>query len=154
MENDERWPVADVLPLARLLGVPVVFDVFHHGLAPSFGERSVREVVRSAGETWGDGDGRQELHFSTQEPGKRPGAHAEGIDLDAFDRFVDEVGGLPVDCILEVKNKEQSVLRAQELLRSRLRPGRLRPGRRWRGDRGRLAVSNRRIHRRSRNRDV
>ena len=81
-------------------------------------------------------DGRQELHFSTQEAGKRPGAHAEGIDPDAFDRFLDEVGGLPVDCILKVKNKEQSVLRAQELLRSRLRPGRLRPGSRWRGDRG------------------
>lgn len=120
LENDERWPVADVLPLARRLGVPVVFDVFHHELAPSFGDRSVRDVVREVGETWGDGDGRQELHFSTQEPGRRPGAHAERIDLDAFGRFVDEVGDLPVDCIVEVKDKEQSVLRAQEILRSRL----------------------------------
>ena len=119
LENDERWPVADVLPLAHLLSVPVVFDVFHHELAPSFSDRSVREVVRHVGETWGDGDGRQELHFSTQEPGKRPGAHANGIDLDAFGRFLDEVGDLPVDCILEVKDKEQSVLRAQELLRAR-----------------------------------
>ena len=123
LQNDERWPVADVLPLARRLGVPVVFDVFHHGLAPSFGERSVREVVRVVGETWGDGDGRPELHFSTQEPGKRPGAHSERIDLDAFGRFVDEVGDLPVDCIVEVKDKEQSVLQAQEFLRSRLRLG-------------------------------
>lgn len=123
LENDERWPVADVLPVSRLLGVPVVFDVFHHELAPSFGDRSVREVVRDVGETWGDGDGRQELHFSTQEPGKRPGAHAERIDLDAFGRFVDEVGDLPVDCIVEVKDKEQSVLRAQGILRSRLRLG-------------------------------
>ena len=118
LENDERWPVADVLPLARLLGVPVVFDVFHHGLAPSFGDHPVREIVRHVGETWGDGDGRQELHFSTQEAGRRPGAHAERLDLDAFDRFLSEVGDLPVDCILEVKDKEQSVLRAQELLRS------------------------------------
>ena len=119
LENDERWPVADVLLLARLLGVPVVFDVFHHGLAPSFGQRSVRDVVRHVGETWGDGDGRQELHFSTQAAGRRPGAHAEGLDLDAFGRFLNEVGDLPLDCILEVKDKEQSVLRAQELLRSR-----------------------------------
>ena len=119
LENDERWPVADVLPLAHMLRVPVVFDVFHHELAPSFAERSVREVVRHVGETWGDGDGRQELHFSTQEAGKRPGAHANGIDLDAFGRFLDEVGDLPVDCILEVKDKEQSVLRAQELLLAR-----------------------------------
>ena len=121
LENDERWPVADVLPLAAVLGIPVVFDVFHHELAPSFGDHSIREVVRRVGESWGDGDGRQELHFSTQEPGKRPGAHANGIDLAAFGRFVDEIGDLPVDCIVEVKDKEQSALRAQELLRSRLR---------------------------------
>jgi len=79
----------------------------------------VREVVGVVGETWSAGDGRQELHFSTQEPGKRPGAHAEAIDLEAFGRFVDEVGDLPVDCIVEVKDKEQSILRAQEFLRSR-----------------------------------
>ncbi len=119
VENDERWPAADVLTVSRRLGVPVVFDVFHHELAPSLGDRSVRELVREVGTTWRDGDGRQELHFSTQEPGRRPGAHAERIDLDAFGRFVDEVGDLPVDCILEVKDKEQSVLRAQESLRSR-----------------------------------
>ncbi len=121
LENDERWPVADVLALAAVLGIPVVFDVFHHELAPSFGDHSIREVVRRVGESWGDGDGRQELHFSTQEPGKRPGAHANGIDLGAFGGFVDEIGDLPVDCIVEVKDKEQSALRAQELLRSRLR---------------------------------
>ena len=61
-------------------------------------------------------DGRQEVHFSTQEPGKRPGAHAESVDVGAFARFVDEVGDLPLDCILEVKDKERSVLRVQELV--------------------------------------
>jgi UV DNA damage endonuclease len=75
--------------------------------------------VLRAGETWRRRDGRQEVHFSTQEPGKRPGAHAETIDLDAFDRFVDEVGDLPLDCILEVKDKEQSVLRARARLEAR-----------------------------------
>ena len=115
LENDERWPIADVLPLGRSLRVPVVFDVFHHELARSFDGLSIREVVRRAGETWGDGDGRQELHFSTQEPGERLGAHAESLDVEAFSRFVAEVGDLPVDSILEVKDKEQSVLRAQKL---------------------------------------
>jgi UV DNA damage endonuclease len=53
------------------------------------------------------------VHFSTQEPGKRPGAHAETLDLDAFEAFAERVGDLPLDCVLEVKDKEQSVLRAR-----------------------------------------
>ncbi len=116
LETDERWALADVLPLAGRIGVPVVFDVFHHELRPSLPELSVREAVLLAAETWRDGDGRQEVHFSTQEPGRRPGAHSETIDLDAFGRFAAAVGDLDLDCVLEVKDKERSTLRARELL--------------------------------------
>lgn len=113
LENDERWPLDTTLELAERLRVPVVFDVFHHALAPSLEPLGARELVLRANETWCRRDGRQEVHFSTQQAGKRPGAHAETIDFDAFDRFVDEVGDLPLDCILEVKDKEQSVIRAR-----------------------------------------
>jgi UV DNA damage endonuclease len=119
LENDERWPLDAVLPLADELDVPVVFDVFHHRLAPSFEGIGVRELVLLAGKSWRPQDGRQEVHFSTQAPGRRPGAHADELDLDAFARFADEVGDLALDCIIEVKDKERSVLRAQELLRAR-----------------------------------
>ena len=119
VENDERWPLDSVLALGERLAVPVVFDVFHHRLAPSLDGLTVRELVLRAGETWRAGDGRQEVHFSTQEPGKRPGAHAQGLDLEEFERFVAEVGDLPLDCIIEVKDKERSVLRARELLDAR-----------------------------------
>jgi UV DNA damage endonuclease len=119
VENDERWPLADVLPLARSLGIPLVFDVFHHELAPSLAELSVRGVVLLAAETWRAPDGRQEVHFSTQAAGKRPGAHAETLDADAFLAFAGAVGDLPLDCVLEVKDKEQSALRAKELLAGR-----------------------------------
>ena len=126
LENDERQPLAVVLPLAERLGVPVVFDVFHHQLAPSFEGLGTRDLIALVAETWTEGDGRQKIHFSTQAPGKRPGAHAETIDLDAFAELADEVGDLPLDCMLEVKDKEQSVLRANErvasaILRSRPR---------------------------------
>jgi UV DNA damage endonuclease len=118
LENDERWPLDRVLAVAGPLELPVVFDAFHHSLAPSL-RLDVREAVLLAGETWAPVDGRQEVHFSTQEPGKRAGAHAEAIDLVAFEVFVAEVGDLPLDCVLEVKDKERSVLRAQTLLRRR-----------------------------------
>jgi UV DNA damage endonuclease len=128
LENDERWPLDRVLELAAPLRLPVVFDAFHHELAPSREELGVRGAVLAAGETWRAGDGRQEVHFSTQEPGKRPGAHAETVDLDAFEAFAEAVGDLPLDCVLEVEDKEQSVLRARERLsRTRRRPRSARP---------------------------
>ena len=113
LENDERWPLEPVLELAGELGVPVVFDVFHHELAPSFPGERTRDLVLRVSETWSS---RQEVHFSTQAPGKRPGAHADALDVDAFRRFAAVVGDLPLDCVLEVKDKERSALRAQELL--------------------------------------
>ena len=116
LENDERWPLDSVLELAAPLGIPVVFDAFHHELAPSRDELTIREATLAARATWRPEDGRQEVHFSTQEPGKRPGAHAETIDDETFLAFCGAVGDLPLDCILEVKDKERSVLRARELL--------------------------------------
>jgi UV DNA damage endonuclease len=117
-ENDERVPLEGVLKLAEQVGVPVLFDIFHHRLAPSFPGLSVRELLLRSAEAWRDTDGRQKIHFSTQAPGKRPGAHADTMDLDAFRELVAEVGDLPLDCMLEVKDKQQSVLRAKELLGS------------------------------------
>ncbi len=118
LENDERSPLEQVLSIAEPLELSVVFDAFHHRLAPSFNGLDVRETVLLAGRTWLPQDGRQEVHFSTQEPAKRAGAHAQSIDLAALEAFLDEVGDLPLDCLLEVKDKERSVLRAQELLRT------------------------------------
>jgi UV DNA damage endonuclease len=82
----------------------------------------VRDAVQLVGETWRTEDGRQEVHFSTQAAGKRPGAHAETVDLEAFGELVVAVGDLPLDCVLEVKDKERSVLRAQALLSAQSGP--------------------------------
>jgi UV DNA damage endonuclease len=116
VENDERWPLRDVLDLAERASLPVVLDVFHHELAPSFPGLTARDLVERAAQTWRRDDGRQEIHFSTQAEGRRPGAHAETVDLDAFALFARDVGDLPLDCVLEVKDKERSVLRARPVL--------------------------------------
>jgi UV DNA damage endonuclease len=121
LENDERWSLEEVLALGEPLGVPVVFDAFHHELLPSLPDLGVREAVRLAGETWREGDGRQEVHFSTQAPGRRPGAHADTLDLDRFRRFADAVGDLELDCVVEVKDKERSALLARQALAERSR---------------------------------
>jgi UV DNA damage endonuclease len=116
VENDERWSLAEVLEQGAELRLPVVFDAFHHRLLPSLPELSMRDAILLAGKTWSPKDGRQEIHFSTQQPGKRPGAHSETLDLGAFERFAATVHDLAVDCIVEVKDKERSALAAQRLL--------------------------------------
>jgi UV DNA damage endonuclease len=116
IENDERWSLAEVLEIGRALKLPVVFDAFHHELQPSLPQLSVREAILLAGETWPQNDARQEIHFSTQQPGKRPGAHSERLDLGAFERFAATTHDLEVDCIVEVKDKERSALAAQRIL--------------------------------------
>ena len=113
IENDERWSLEDVLAAASNVSVPVVFDAFHHEVHPSLTGLRVRELVELAGETWREADGRQEVHFSTQAPGRRAGAHADTLDLRRFRRFAEQVDDLPLDCVLEVKDKEQSVLRGR-----------------------------------------
>jgi UV DNA damage endonuclease len=116
VENDERFSLEDILAL----GFPVVFDAFHHQLRPSLPEMDVRGALLRAAETW---HSRQEVHFSTQEPGKRPGAHSQTLDSAAFAAFADAVGDLPFDCVLEVKDKERSALVAQAMLERRARRG-------------------------------
>ena len=64
--------------------------------------------------------GMESLQFDTQS-GARP---AESTPQSSGD--IPDMGDLPLDCILEVKDKEQSVLRARErmasaILRSRPR---------------------------------
>jgi UV DNA damage endonuclease len=112
VENDERFSLDDVLSL----DFPVVFDAFHHQLRASLPELDVRGAVIRAGETWSS---RQEVHFSTQDPDKRPGAHSQTLDPEAFAAFADAVGDLALDCVLEVKDKERSTLVAQAILERR-----------------------------------
>jgi UV DNA damage endonuclease len=111
VENDDRiYTVADCLEVSERTGIPVVFDVFHHKLNSS-GE-SVAEALRKCAATWRRTDGPPMVDYSSQQPGARRGAHAEHIDLRDFRRFAAQTAGLPVDVMLESKDKEASALRA------------------------------------------
>jgi UV DNA damage endonuclease len=111
LENDEtNYSLADVLMLSKSTGVPVVFDVFHHFWNPAFEDKTLLELIDRAGNTWQAADGRQKLHYSDQWIGKPPGSHATSIDIGAFADFYNQVQGRQLDIMLEVKDKEQSVL--------------------------------------------
>lgn len=111
LENDEKnYTAADALRLSAETGVPVVFDVFHHSINPSLEELGLRALIERCCATWRAPEGPPKLHYSDQWPGKPPGAHSQTVDLAAFGRFYETLRGLDVDVMLEVKDKEQSVL--------------------------------------------
>jgi UV DNA damage endonuclease len=107
IENDERlYTVSDCLQISRETGVPVLFDVFHHALN-NHGE-CIDELIDRISETWKPADGLMMVDYSSQQPGKRVGAHAETIDPGDFSRFLYVTRSHDMDIMLEIKDKEKS----------------------------------------------
>jgi UV DNA damage endonuclease len=115
VENDDRlYTVADCLQIHCRTGIPVLFDSFHHQLNNN-GE-ALAAAIAMAAATWGNNDGPPMVDYSSQKKGERRGSHAEGIDLKDFARFIAAAGGVDVDIMLEIKDKEKSALRAHAFL--------------------------------------
>jgi len=107
LENDDRqFSPADLLPVCRETGVPLVYDVHHHRCHPD--GLTVEEATELAAETW---QGREPwCHISSpkdgwQSPNPRP--HADYIDpADLPYAWLDR--SMTVD--VEAKAKERAVL--------------------------------------------
>lgn len=120
IENDERcYTIADVLEASEAIGVPVVFDVFHHMWNSALNQYSLRSIIQLAAKTWRKRDGRPKIHYSNQWPGKPPGTHSKSISVGKFLRFHDLIHDLDLDIMLEVKDKQASVLKLLKALRVR-----------------------------------
>jgi UV DNA damage endonuclease len=128
VENDDRcYTVADCLEVNRLTGVPVLFDVFHHRVNSS--GQSVRKAMSVCAATWRRSDGLPMVDYSSQEPGRRSGRHAERIDIRGFRQFLAQARGIDCDVMLEIKDKERSALEALRIAgRTLARAGRCRSG--------------------------
>jgi len=115
VENDDRqYSLADCLQISRRTGIPVLFDSFHHQLNND--GQGLSTAISLAAASWGKNDGLPMVDYSSQKKGARPGSHAESIDLKHFSRFLKAVGGLDIDIMLEIKDKEKSALRARHFL--------------------------------------
>jgi UV DNA damage endonuclease len=134
IENDDRvFPLGEVAPLARELGIPVVWDVHHHRCLDPDGIPEP-EALAIALATWPEGV-RPKVHYSsprtaveevTRREGRRvvrsarlppPRAHADLVDPFDFRRFLDEtIAGREVDVMLEAKAKDLALLRLREQL--------------------------------------
>jgi UV DNA damage endonuclease len=110
MENDERvFTAEDILSVCKCTKLPGVFDIFHHQVLPSLPKLTSREILMLFTETWYGK--RQKIHYSEQAPGKNKGAHSETINVTEFGKFYSTIKDLELDIMLEVKDKQVSLLK-------------------------------------------
>ncbi|MCW4044920.1 MAG: UV DNA damage repair endonuclease UvsE [Candidatus Bathyarchaeota archaeon] len=112
IENDDRlFTIADCLQISASTGIPVLFDVFHHRVNST--SASVCEALKLAQKTWkARTDGVPMVDYSSQRIDGSSRAHAESIDMDDFQQFLEETKPIDFDVMLEIKDKEKSAIKA------------------------------------------
>jgi UV DNA damage endonuclease len=115
VENDDKlFTPADLLPVTRANGVPLVYDVHHHRCNRD--DLSEEEATTQAIATW-----NREPLFHISSPiegwdGPTPERHHDFIDLKDFPKWWH---GLDVTVEVEAKAKELAVLKLMQQLRKR-----------------------------------
>lgn len=111
LENDDKsYNICDALELGAVLGVPVVFDNLHNEINPCDREKNDAFWINQCRKTWKEDDGIQKIHYSQQDPAKRPGSHSDSILLDEFMAFYNSLERDDIDIMLEVKDKNLSAV--------------------------------------------
>jgi UV DNA damage endonuclease len=114
IENDERlYSIRDCLAIHEQCGIPVIADTFHHSFLNN-GERFL-SLLTPVRKTWKGKDGIPMIDYSSQEPGRRFGAHAMHIVEEDFRQFITETMPTDFDIMLEIKDKEKSALAALDI---------------------------------------
>jgi UV DNA damage endonuclease len=123
LENDDRlFTPADLLPLCRSAGVPLVYDVHHHRCHPD--GRSVAEATEAAAATWGARE--PWAHISSPRDGwgsANPRPHADHVDPADFP---EAWLGRRMTIDVEAKAKERAVVAIRDAVRggsAAARPG-------------------------------
>jgi UV DNA damage endonuclease len=117
LENDDsNYNLEEVLIISRDLGIPVVFDHLHHQLNPSPGSMDVYEWIHLCCRTWGKSDGKPKIHYSQGRSGGSHGAHSNSIKAREFLDFYYSLPDKNIDIMLEVKDKNLSVIKCINIL--------------------------------------
>lgn len=119
LENDDRtFKAGEVLGLCKTLGVPMIFDFWHHKLNPTSAtwDEDLEVLLPQIVDTWG---GRvPKFHLSSARG--LGTAHAdliEPVDFAQVEHFLGSFGGdRPYDVMLEAKLKEVALLGLRQAL--------------------------------------
>lgn len=117
IENDDRnYSLNDCLKIHSETGIPVLFDVLHHELNNS-GE-GLRDAFALFTKTWKDEVGIPMVDYSQQKTAGLNTRHSESIDVEHFKRLLEQTRPFDYDVMLEIKDKEKSVLKLLPILAS------------------------------------
>ena len=118
IENDEKsYCLKDCIRIHNHTEVPVLFDSFHHTFNNS-GE-TITEAFELFTKTWKKRDGIPMVDYSSQQNSYAFGKHVETIDLEHFKAFIKKTLQFDYDLMLEIKDKEQSALKAINWLKQK-----------------------------------
>lgn len=123
LENDDKnYNIEDVINISSELNIPVVLDIFHHHLlSPKNNFHDDLYWINKVAETWKPSiDGKQKIHYSQQNTNNIRGSHSNTIDVDKFMNFYKTISHLDLDIMLEVKDKNLSVLKCMEAIKKYL----------------------------------
>ncbi len=112
LENDEyNYGIMDLLPMCEELDIPFCLDIFHNRVSADrvpITKRLLRRIFK----TWHNRGMTPKIHVSDQEPGLRKGAHSKTLNrLPSYVLKIPHLLKTPLDIMLEVKDKEISVLK-------------------------------------------
>jgi UV DNA damage endonuclease len=112
IENDDKiYNIKEVLSIAGILHIPVIFDNLHNQINPSKQNRSEGYWIEQCKGTWKEEDGDQKIHYSQQAEQKKIGSHSEFIEINQFMSFYEILGREDIDIMLEVKDKNLSCIK-------------------------------------------
>ena len=114
VENDDKgglYTVQDLTTLHEMIGIPIVFDYFHHRLHP--GVQSEEEAFLTAYATWNNRNTKPAFHYSSsrrekENPEAKKEAHSDWVH-ETINTY-----GKEVDIMLETKMKELALLKYRE----------------------------------------
>lgn len=111
IENDDKsYNINDVLEIGSQLSIPVVYDNLHNYVNPYDKSKADNVWINECEKTWKAKDGLQKIHYSQQEPFKKPGSHSNHIDMNEFSQFYKTLERDNIDIMLEVKDKNLSAI--------------------------------------------
>jgi UV DNA damage endonuclease len=115
IENDDKsYNLDDCLNISKSTEIPIVFDNYHHECNPN--GKNLIEAFNLFTKTWKREDGYPMVHYSSEHPIKGKSKHADTIDLNHFKKFLRKTKDFDFDIMLEIKDKEDSALKALEIL--------------------------------------
>jgi UV DNA damage endonuclease len=111
VENDDKgglYTVKELEVVHKMIGIPIVFDYFHHRLHP--GSQTEEEAFHTAYRTWGV---KPTFHFSSSRKEKENTEAKKEAHSDWVHETINTYGE-DIDVMLETKMKELSLLKYRE----------------------------------------